>query len=250
MPDFNKRAKPSKPPEKTRSLRVASGRVRPTPPPEAPAGGVKAATFKLLMDTAMALIRELGHVPSVAEVAVRAKVSRATAYRYFPSRTLLVSAVTHASLGPVRSYQSTNPDGRERLRELFDKTFPRFKEYEAQLRAAVQVSLEQWALERAGLLEEEHYRRGFRVGILAHALEPMAKQLPTATLNRLHQSLSIIYGIEPHIVLKDIWGLKDRDVEQLAAWIVDALVDAALREAKALAATGARSQTKRPTALG
>ena len=78
------------------------------------------------------------------------------------------------SLGPVRSFASDDADGRERVRELFAKTFPRFKEFEPQLRAAAQLTLEQWALERAGLLEEEPYRRGHRVRILEHALAPLA----------------------------------------------------------------------------
>jgi hypothetical protein len=49
--------------------------------------------------------------------------------------------------------------------------------------------------------------------------------------DRLHRALSIVYGIEPYVVLKDIWGLPDREVERIALWMADALVDAALREA-------------------
>jgi AcrR family transcriptional regulator len=199
-------------------------------PPAVPARGIKAATFKLLLDTAMEIIRVSGHIPSVPEVAVRSKVSRATAYRYFPSRSALITAVIDSSLGPVRTLASDNPDGRERVRELFVSTFPRFKEFEPQLRAAAQLALEQWALERAGLLEEEPYRRGHRVRILAHAIEPMAPSLTPALRLRLHHALSVVYGIEPYIILKDIWGLPDRQVERTALWMANALIDAALRE--------------------
>ncbi len=45
------------------------------------------------------------------------------------------------------------------------------------------------------------------------------------------KALSIVYGIEPYVVLKDIWGSGDREVEEIAGWIVDAMVDAALRDA-------------------
>ena len=180
----------------------------------------------------MDLIRQDGHIPTVAEVAVRSKVSRATAYRYFPSRSALTTAVIDSSLGPVRSLASEDPDGRARVRELFEQTFPRFKEFEPQLRAAAQLSLEQWALERAGLLEEEPYRRGHRVRILEHAIQPLVAELTPALRNRLHRALSVVYGIEPYIVLKDIWGLPDREVERTALWMADALIDAALRESK------------------
>ncbi|HVR48368.1 MAG TPA: TetR/AcrR family transcriptional regulator [Pseudorhodoferax sp.] len=202
-----------------------------SPPPQPPERGVKAATFKLLLETAMAIIQDGGHIPSVAETAVRAKVSRATAYRYFKSRSALLTAVIESSLGPVRSHASDLPDGHARLHELFKKTFPRFKEFEPQLRAAALLSLEQWAQERAGLLEEEPFRRGHRVRILEHALEPLAPQLPAAVYDRLHRALSVIYGIEPYVILKDIWGVSDREVERTALWMADAMVDAALREA-------------------
>ncbi len=204
---------------------------KPSPAPEPPERGVRAATFNALLATAMDLIHQDGHIPSVAEVAVRSKVSRATAYRYFPSRSALVTAVIEVSLGPVRKLSSDNPDGRARVHELFTTTYPHFKEFEAQFRAAAQLSLEQWALERAGLLEEVPYRRGHRVLILEHALAPLAPVLPPAVRERLHRALSVVYGIEPYVILKDIWGLPHREVERIALWMADALIDAALREA-------------------
>lgn len=212
---------------------MPSRKPRVTEPPTPPARGVRASTWQLLLDTGMRIIQQDGHIPSVAEVAVRSKVSRATAYRYFPSRSALVTAVIDSSLGPVRSFRSQLPDGRQRIHELFKSTFPRFKEFEPQLRAAAQLTLEQWALERAGLLEEEPYRRGHRVGILEHALQPLATTLPPKVRERLHQSLSVVYGIEPYVILKDIWGLSEREVERVALWMADALIDAALRQADA-----------------
>ncbi len=210
-------------------------------PPQPPERGVKAATFRLLLDTAMALIHQDGHIPSVAEVAARSKVSRATTYRYFPSRSALVTAIVDSSLGPVRAFASSEADGRARVHELFLQTFPRFKEFEPQMRAAAQLSLEQWALERAGLLEEEPYRRGHRIRILEHALAPLAPALPTAVRDRLHRALSVVYGIEPYMILKDIWGLPDREVERIALWMADALIDAAQRDAARTAKPRARS---------
>ena len=218
-------------------------------PPVPPARGVRAATFRLLLETAMAIIQKSGHIPSVAEVAVRSNVSRATAYRYFPSRSALVTAVIDSSLGPVRALASDNPSGRERVHELFVQTFPRFKEFEPQLRAAAQLSLEQWALERAGLLEEEPYRRGHRVRILQHAIAPLAPSLRPAVRDRLHRALSVVYGIEPYVILKDIWGLPDREVERTALWMADALIDAALRESGApLPERGRARKPARPLA--
>ena len=54
--------------------------------------GHRGRVFRRLLDEAVRLVRR-GRIPSVAEVAQSAGVSRATAYRYFPSRSKLVSAV-------------------------------------------------------------------------------------------------------------------------------------------------------------
>jgi hypothetical protein len=79
-------------------------------------------------------------------------------------------------------------------------------------------------------LSEPPYRRGHRVRILAQALEPLARELAPKTRERLHQALSVIYGIESYTVLKDIWGLDSRQAQAVAVWMADALIDAALRE--------------------
>ena len=217
------------------------------PPPKPALRGVRAATFKLLLGTAMELIKQGGHIPPVADIALHAQVSRATAYRYFPSRSALISAVMESSLGPVRSLSSDSLSGRERVQQLFKRTFPRFKEFEPQMRAAAQLALEQWALARAGLLDEEPYRRGYRVGILEHALEPLAAALPAAVRQRLHRALSVIYGIEPYVILKDIWGESDREVERTALWMADALIDAALRDAAQAESPPKAVATQAPT---
>ena len=153
---------------------------------------MRAATFKLLRDTAMDLIQQDGHIPSIAEVAVRSNVSRATAYRYFPSRSALITSVVDASLGSVRSAPpgGDTEDARERVHQVFKATFPRFQQFEPQLRAALQLAMEQWALQRAGLLEEEPYRRGHRVGILSTALAPLKGAITPAAraaTGRVHQ---------------------------------------------------------------
>jgi AcrR family transcriptional regulator len=184
----------------------------------------------LLLERAMALIDSGGRVPSVSEVALAAGVSRATAYRYFPSRSKLIAAVVDASLGPVRSAPSVSGDGPQRVNRLFESTFSRFKEFEPQMRAALQLALEHSALEKSGLLKEEPYRRGYRVQLLRDALAPMRSRLSPRVHRLLCRSLSLVYGIESYVVLKDIWGARDAEVEAVARWMVAALVAHALAQ--------------------
>jgi hypothetical protein len=45
------------------------------------------------------------------------------------------------------------------------------------------------------------------------------------------KALSLIYGIEPYVVLEDIWGASGREVEMLSRWMLDALVETSLAQA-------------------
>ena len=56
--------------------------------------------------------------------------------------------------------------------------------------------------------------------------------LGKARFHRLILALSVIYGIEPYVVLKDIWGLDSRDVEKVSRWMADALIAAAVAEVR------------------
>ena len=190
--------------------------------------GHRGREFRRLLDEAVALVRR-GRIPSVAEVAQSAGVSRATAYRYFPSRSKLVSSVIAEALAPVRRAVPQQGDPKQRLHELLDRTYSRFKEYEPHMRAALQLALEHQSLEAAGLLEEERFRRGQRTEILATTILPLKKKLSKKTHERLLKALAVVYGIEPMVILKDICGASDRETEAVVRWMMDALVDAALR---------------------
>jgi AcrR family transcriptional regulator len=194
--------------------------------------GPRARTYRLLLTHAMALVQR-GRIPSVPEVAAKARVSRATAYRYFPSRSALVTAVVGGALAPVRRFEPRPTDGLQRVRDLFDKTFPLFRQFEPHMRAALQLSLEHESLERMGLLEEEPYRRGHRRYMLHRAAAPLRAQLGERTYERLIKALSLVYGIESYVVLRDIWGASYPEVEAVARWMVDALIESAIREAPA-----------------
>ena len=191
--------------------------------------GHRGRTFKRLLAEAVALVRR-GRIPSVAEVAQSAGVSRATAYRYFPSRSKLVSAVIAEALAPVQRAVPQKGDAKQRLHELVDRTYSRFAEYEPHMRAALQLALEHQSLEAAGLLEEEPFRRGQRTEILATTILPLKSKLSKKSYERLLKALAVVYGIEPMVILKDICGASDRETEAVVRWMMDALVDTALRE--------------------
>ncbi|MBZ9985069.1 MULTISPECIES: TetR/AcrR family transcriptional regulator [unclassified Mesorhizobium] len=195
-----------------------------------PERGPRARTKRLMLETATRLM-QAGATPSVSEVAEAAQVSRATAYRYFPSQAALVQAVVNEGLGPILTWKSTSADAERRVAELFDTAMPRIEAFEATFKAALKLSLDQWARRQAGTLgNEPAFKRGHRVELLQDALAPLMGRLPPRDLKRLAQALSLIFGVEVLIVLKDIWGLDGRRTMSVAQWAAVALVRAAIAE--------------------
>ncbi|MBY5583006.1 TetR/AcrR family transcriptional regulator [Rhizobium leguminosarum] len=194
--------------------------------------GPRARTRKLMLETATRLMQS-GITPSVSEVAEAAEVSRATAYRYFPSQAALVHAVVDEALGPILSWSSDSPDARTRVADLLATAMPRIDEFEATFKAALKLSLDQWAQRQAGTLGNEPlFTRGHRVDLLRCVTAPLQGTVPPESRERLAQALSLVFGVEVLIVLKDIWGLTSESAQSVAEWAAKALVDTALRQAE------------------
>ena len=193
-------------------------------------GGPRARTGRLMLETAIRLM-QAGAIPSVSEVAEAAGVSRATAYRYFPSQAALVGAVVDQALGPILTWMPSSQDPARRVAELIDTGLPRIEAFEATFKAALKLSLEQWARGRAGTLgEEPEFKRGHRIDLLRDALAPLEGKLGPKKIDRLAQALSLVFGVEVLTVLKDIWGLDGQETQSVAQWAASALVRAALEE--------------------
>jgi AcrR family transcriptional regulator len=201
-----------------------------------------------MLGTAIRLMQD-GFIPSVSDVAEAAEVSRATAYRYFPSQAAMVQAVVDEALGPILAWRSEEKAAEKRVTGLFTDAFPRLLEYEATHRAALSQALDQWTRKQAGTLgSEPRIVRGNRKGLLDDALAPLKGRVSRQTFDKLAQSLSLIFGIEAIIVLKDIWGIDDDAVRKVALWAADALVAAALAEGAAGARAFNTPRTKKNAA--
>ncbi|ELI8297318.1 TetR/AcrR family transcriptional regulator [Yersinia enterocolitica] len=184
---------------------------------------IRARTRRLLIDTAMSMY-EQGAFPSITEVANAAQLSRATAYRYFPTQSALVSAMVDESLGPILAWQPTQPDARQRIAELLSFAYPRMLQHEGVLRAALHLSLQQWADNRSNPNNEEKLIRGNRKRLLKLAVEPLEGKLTPAALQRVIHAFSLIYGSEVFMVLKDIWHLDDAGIQDVTQWMGKAIL--------------------------
>ena len=200
-------------------------------PVEAEERGARARTARLMLDTAVQLMQG-GIVPSVSDVAEAAGVSRATAYRYFPSQAALVQAVVDEALGPILDWKSASVEAAERVGDLLGSSLPRIDAFEATFRAALKLSLDQWAQRQAGTLgSEPQFTRGHRIDLLRDAVAPLRGRYrrPGSTVSA--KALSLLFGIEALIVIKDIWGGSAEDAREVVLWAAGALMAAAKAEA-------------------
>ena len=138
--------------------------------------GPRARMRKMMLHAAMRLMQD-GLVPSISDVAQEAQVSRATAYRYYPTQSALIQAAVDEALGPILKWQSSSDDAEQRVSELITFSYPRMDDYEAPLRAALRLALDQWAQLHAGKLKpKEAMVRGHRIALLSSAVAPLRAQ--------------------------------------------------------------------------
>jgi AcrR family transcriptional regulator len=192
--------------------------------------GPRARMRRIMLDAAMRLMQD-GLVPSISDVAEEAQVSRATAYRYFPTQSVLIQAAVDEALGPILKWGSSSDDAEERVSELIRFSYPRMDDYQAPLRAALRLALDQWALLRSGkLAAKDAMVRGHRIPLLTSAVAPLRRKLGKVRTERLTQALSLVFGTEAFVVLKDIWGLDRDSAEEVALWTCHALIRCAAED--------------------
>jgi len=213
------------------------------------AKGPKARMRRTLLAEAMNLMQQ-GVLPSVSDVAEAAEVSRATAYRYFPSQGAMIQEAVFEALGPILEWTSDSDDAEARVTDLLDTSMPRILQYEATHRGALLLAIDQWAKAQSGEngRADERIARGSRRRLLSDALAPLEETLSPAEFDKLAQALSLIFGVEALVVLRDLWGLNDKQVRDVAIWAARALVRQSIAEADAPQLTKTRASRKKKQA--
>jgi AcrR family transcriptional regulator len=199
-----------------------------------PRANQRRRTKAAIMEGARTLLRE-GKVPSVADAAEAAGVSRATAYRYFPTQGALVQEAVDAVLvGELSAWEERLGDAgelTERVQHYVSLIFGLMRENEALMRGYLLLALEQWAKVQAGEeLGEEPIKRGGRLEAIGATLEPFTDQLTDEAIRRLSVALSLLVGIEAHIIFRDIWGIDDDEARGISLWMARVLAEATAEE--------------------
>lgn len=200
-----------------------------------PRANQKERTREALVAAAKALVRT-GTPPTVAEAAGEARVSRATAYRYFPTQESLLLEVANVSpaVAPVEQMlgELAGQDPEARLARLLDTFNPIVLAEEVPLRTALRVYLDTWLESRRKGEKAPKVREGRRIRWLDQALEPVRRQLPKDQWRRLRSALALTLSIDALVVMKDVAQLDDEEALSVLRWAALALLRAGLEGKK------------------
>jgi AcrR family transcriptional regulator len=184
-------------------------------------------TRKDLLQAASRLMKQ-GRRPTLEEVAEEALVSRATAYRYFPSLdALLIEAPLEGAVpDPNNLFQDASSDDPiERLERVDAALADMISANESSLRLMLASSLQRSV--NGERKSDVPSRQNRRTALVEAALAPARSQFTPAGLKALTRSLALIIGTESMVVLKDVLQLDEDGARKVRRWAIRALVDAA-----------------------
>lgn len=192
----------------------------------------KARTRDALVAAARGLLAT-GVNPTVEQAAEAAAVSRTTAYRYFPNQRSLIGAA-HPEIDLVSLLPGDAPaDPEARLDLVIEGSTRIVRDWEAQLRASLRLSLEPGQDPTGPVL-----RRGRVIGGIDDALSPLAATHPDLDRHGLTVTIRAATGIEAFVWLVDVAGVPREQALATLRWTARALLRSALRDGFAAESEG------------
>jgi AcrR family transcriptional regulator len=205
-------------------------------PPSHPRDRQRRRTRKAIVDAAAALIAG-GALPSVADIAAAADVSRRTVYLYFPTLEQLLLDATLGLLTQATVEQVLDPsaDDAADVEATLDRTIRALGELTADTlplgRSLVKLTVDRPPAGEPGAGADVP-RRGYRrVEWIERAIAPLRERLAPEACEQLVSSLAVVIGWEAFIVLADVRGLARAEQIDVIVWTARAIVRAALAEA-------------------
>ncbi len=207
---------------------------------EDPRANQKARTREAIVEAARQLHRQ-GITPTVAQAAEQARVSRATAYRYFPTQEALIIEVTDVTPKLVeieKLVESLTTEDVEKRLLLLVETLGQFVlAEEGQFRTALRVYHDTWIRShRNGGNNAPPVREGRRMRWIDKVLEPL-HDLPEEQKERLRAALALTMGPDSIAIMKDVCRLEDHEALAVLRWAATVLLRAGLEEGRASAST-------------
>jgi AcrR family transcriptional regulator len=186
----------------------------------------KFRTRKALLQAAWELLKK-GQQPSVEEVAERAMVSRATAYRYFPNRErLLIEAVLNRDAATPKEVLAGVDSGQtaEAVARVQQHLYSQVIKNETLHRSLLRACQEEWIENKDRFV----LRGDQRLVLLESALHSRAENLNGKDYEKLLFALATMVSVESYVVLRDVCQVTQKRGREIMNWAVRTLVKAVL----------------------
>lgn len=194
----------------------------------------KQRTRDAIVDAAIELTRQ-GRSLAIADVAEAARVSPATAYRYFPNPQALWDEVANLNAGALTTdatLAGAPKDPAARIDHVIATVADAQLADEATWRAIARASLERWFAQTDPAQTDRLPIRGSRrLTMTQQALAALGDTLPPELHRKLTMSVSLVYGVEAMIAARDTCGLHPDEAKDIMRWAAQALTQAALAQA-------------------
>ena len=181
----------------------------------------KMKTREKLLIAANSMMIE-GEEINVEQVAKRAGISKATAYRYFSNKDILQKEASLHTKSEVKENLFVGlkeDDLTGRLNKLIQYHYDILTNNEVEFRLFLSAVLQN------SIQNKENYSRaGRRVLLIEEALFSLKKTMPKEQFDKIVSAISIILGIESITVLKDLCHLENKNILEIWKWMIDKIV--------------------------
>jgi AcrR family transcriptional regulator len=188
-------------------------------------------TRAALVEAATQAVRR-GETPTIESAAAAAGISRATAYRYFTSQQALLLETSLDAVSTIPDPSLVDEGPVESRVDMAIRFIVRMAHsHEPFMRTFLMLSMDHWLHTHKDGKDGHALRKGRRIPWLDRALAPL-RELSPREQRRLRTALSMLCGVEAMIVAKDVCGCTARQAEEASRWAAQAILRAALEEAK------------------
>ena len=183
--------------------------------------GQKRKTRELLLATAKKMLVK-GENISVEQVAQVAGISKATAYRYFSNKDILLkeASLQRGLMDKDDLFGDIDVCNlNARIEKLIDYHFEVLTTNEDVFRLYL------GAIMQNSVRDKKNYSRGGkRILLIAEALLPLKKEISKETFDKMVNAISLLMGIESVSILKDICGLENGSIQEMWKWMIQKII--------------------------
>ncbi len=174
----------------------------------------KLRTRMEILSAAKLLMRQKKKV-TLEDIAHKAKISRATMYRYYSSIDLLFTEASldiHHKSSEQLINEVTNMDFEDRILYIQNQYNQLALKNEVLFRRYLSSVLSE------SITSKKRLRGARRVKTMEMALSPFKSKLAPDTYRKLIHASSVLMGIDPVLACKDVCALNDKDSEETLRW--------------------------------